>query len=173
MFRSVRLARAFAAALVLAAVAVIPAVLATAALAHDYTLGEIRIEHPWARATPHGAKVAGGFLVIRNQGRTADRLASVASDVAEHSEIHEMAMKDGVMTMRPLAGGLAVPAGGQVALQPGGLHLMFVGLKRPLAKGDSFKATLVFEKAGSVEVSFQVDAIGAGGAGHRAGPGHN
>lgn len=173
MFRRIRLARAIATALVLAALAVIPAMLTTAALAHDYTIGEIRIGHPWARATPHGAKVAGGFLQINNAGSVPDRLVSVATDLAEHAEIHEMAMKDGVMTMRPLADGLAIPAGGEAALKPGGLHLMFVGLKRPLAKGDSFSATLTFERAGSVEVSFKVDAIGAGGADHRAGPGHN
>lgn len=153
--------------LVLAAALAIPAAtLATAALGHDYKVGDVTVDHPWARATPHGAKVAGGFLVVENKGAAPDRLVSVASEIADHTEIHEMAMKDGVMSMRQLPDGLAVPAGGEVALKPGGYHLMFIGLKRPLAKGESFKGTLTFEKAGSVEVSFTVAAIGAGGTGH-------
>ncbi len=142
--------------------------LASAAVAHDYTVGSLSVDHPWARATPHGAKVAGGFLTVVNNGTVDDRLVSVVADVAEHAEIHEMSMKDNVMTMRPLAGGLAVPAGGEVALKPGGYHLMLVGLKRMLRQGESFAATLTFEKAGAVEVSFQVEAMTHGG-----GHGHN
>lgn len=149
-------------ALILAAALTVPAV----AFAHDYKVGDVKVDHPWARATPHGAKVAGGFLVLENKGASPDRLVSVSVEIAEHAEIHEMAMKDGVMSMRQLADGLAVPAGAEVALKPGGIHLMFIGLKRPLAKGESFKGTLTFEKAGSVEVSFTVTAIGAGGTGH-------
>lgn len=139
---------------------------APAAFAHDFTVGDLTVDHPWARATPHGVKVAGGFLTVVNKGGAADRLISVTAEIAEHAEIHEITMKDGVMTMRPLTDGLAVPAGGEVALKPGGNHLMFVGLKRMLKKGESFAGTLTFEKAGTVEVTFTVEAIGAGSAGH-------
>lgn len=152
----------------LAAASAVALAFAAAALAHDYTVGSLAVDHPWARATPHGAKVAGGFLTVVNNGTVDDRLVSVASAIAEHAEIHEMSMKDNVMTMRPLADGLAVPAGGEVALKPGGYHLMFVGLKRMLRQGESFAATLTFEKAGAVEVSFQVEAMTHGG-----GHGHN
>ena len=156
-----------AGALVLAAVALF----GTSASAHDYKLGDLHIDHPWARATPHGAKVAGGFVTVANKGAVDDRLVSATAEIAEHAEIHEMAMKDGVMTMRPLADGVVVPAGGEVALKPGGYHLMFIGLKRMLKQGESFAGTLTFEKAGTVEVSFTVAPIGAGG-GH-SGTGHN
>jgi len=84
-----------------------------------------------------------------------------------------MSMKDGVMTMRPLPDGLMLPAGGEVALEPGGYHLMFIGLKKMLKQGDSFAGTLTFEKAGTVEVSFTVEAIGAGGMKNKGGMKHN
>lgn len=157
-FRLSRLARA--AVLVAALAAGAPAT------AHELEAGDLRIEHPWARATPHGARVAGGFVTIANRGSADDRLMSASVEIAEHAEIHAMTMTDGVMTMRPLPGGVVVPAGGEVALQPGGHHLMLVGLKRMLRKGESFAGTLRFEKAGTVEVTFTVDAIGAGGPGH-------
>jgi len=154
-----------------AAIALLLAV--PAASAHDYKAGDLNIDHPWARATPHGAKVAGGFVAIANHGSADDRLVSATAEIAEHAEIHEMAMKDGVMTMRPLADGVVVPAGGEVALKPGGYHLMFIGLKRMLKQGESFVGTLTFEKAGTVEVSFTVAPIGAGGMGHTGGASHN
>lgn len=149
-------------ALVLAAVALF----GPAASAHDYTLGDLEIRHPWARATPHGAKVAVGFVTVASHG-AADRLVSATAEIAGQAEIHEMSMKDGVMTMRPQPGGVAVPAGGELALKPGGYHLMLVGLKRMLKQGESFAGTLTFEKAGTVAVSFTVEAIGAAApAGH-------
>src|SRR3546814_7949515 len=120
---------------VVAMAACAPCAAAPAALANDYKVGDIRFDHPWSRATPHGAKVAGGFLVLENAG-AADRLVSISSEIAEHAEIHQMSMKDGVMSMRPLPDGLAVPAGGEVALAPGGYHLTFIGLNRPLARPD-------------------------------------
>ncbi len=158
LFDPSRLAGAFA----LAAIALFgPAV-----SAHDYNLGELQIQHPWVRATPHGARVAGGFVAIANHGAADDRLVSATAEIAEHAEIHVMSMKDGVMTMRPLAGGVVVPAGGELALKPGGYHLMFVGLKRMLKQGESFAGTLTFEKAGTVDVTFAIAAIGAGGMSH-------
>jgi hypothetical protein len=71
-----------------------------------------------------------------------------------------MGVKDGVMTMRPVSGGLEIPAGGKIALKPGGYHLMFIGLKRQPKQGEKFPATLTFEKAGSVTVEFAVESMG-------------
>src|SRR5690606_25228833 len=79
-------------------------------LAHEFKFGDLEIGHPWSRATPHGAQVAGGYMTITNQGSSADRLVSVSSDISDKAEIHEMAVKDGVMTMRPVEGGLEIPA---------------------------------------------------------------
>jgi copper(I)-binding protein len=130
------------------------------ALAHDFKLGTLEIDHPWSRATPPGAKVAGGYLAIANHGGEADRLVSVTSAIADKAEVHEMAVKDGVMTMRPVEGGVEIPAGGKVELAPGAYHVMFMGLKSQPTAGEKFPATLTFEKAGSVEVEFAVEAMG-------------
>ncbi|HEV2502230.1 MAG TPA: copper chaperone PCu(A)C [Mesorhizobium sp.] len=131
-----------------------------AALAHEFKVGSLEIDHPWSRATPPGAKVAGGYLTIKNSGGEADRLVSIASDLSQKSELHEMAVKDGVMTMRKVDGGLEVPANGKAELAPGGYHLMFIGLNRQPKQGEKFAATLTFEKAGAVTVEFDVEAVG-------------
>lgn len=136
----------------------------------EFKAGEIEVEHPWSRQTPGGAQVAAGYVVIRNQGASPDRLVSAAAEVAGHTEIHEMAVADGVMTMRSLPDGVEIPANGEVVLKPGGRHLMFLELKRPLKKGESFSGSLVFEKAGTVKVSFSVAAMGATEPDHE---GHN
>ncbi|MBZ9741551.1 MULTISPECIES: copper chaperone PCu(A)C [unclassified Mesorhizobium] len=133
---------------------------AQAVLAHEFKVGDLEIEHPWSRATPAGAKVAGGYFTILNKGRDADRLLSISSDVSDKAELHQMGVKDGVMTMRPVDGGLEIPAGGKVALAPGGYHLMFIGLKRQPKQGEKFAATLTFEKAGTVSVEFAVEGMG-------------
>lgn len=133
------------------------------ALAHEFKLGDLEIDHPWSRATPPGAKVAGGYFTVTNHGGVPDRLVSVTSDISAKAEVHEMAVKDGVMTMRPVEGGVEIPAGGKIELKPGGYHLMLMGLKRPAKEGESFPATLTFEKAGSVTVEFQVEGMNAAG----------
>jgi copper(I)-binding protein len=135
------------------------------ALAHDFKAGALKIDHPWSRATPGGAKVGGGYLTIENTGATADRLVSISAPaIAGRAEIHEMAVTNGVMTMRPLDGGVAIAPGGRVEFKPGGYHIMFMELKQPLKQGDSIKGSLTFEKAGSVEIEFKVEAIGARGS---------
>ncbi len=135
------------------------------ALAHDYRAGPLKIEHPWSRATPGGAKVGGGYLVIENTGASADRLVSVsAPSISGRAEIHEMAVTNGVMTMRPLDSGVAIAPGSKVEFKPGGYHIMFLELKRPLKQDEPIKGTLTFEKAGSVEVEFKVEAVGARGS---------
>jgi copper(I)-binding protein len=126
-----------------------------------FKLGDLTVTSPWTRATPGGAKIAGGYLKITNNGTSADRFVGAKSDATDHVEIHEMSMSDGVMKMRPLPNGLAIKPGETVELKSGGYHLMFMDLKQPLKPGDSFKATLQFEKAGSLDVNFSVRALGA------------
>jgi copper(I)-binding protein len=128
-----------------------------------FTLGDLTVTSPWTRATPGGAKIAGGYLKISNNGTSADRFVGAKSDVTDHVEIHEMSMSDGVMKMRPLPNGLEIKPGETVELKSGGYHLMFMDLKQPLKQGDTFKATLQFERAGPLEVSFNVNALGATG----------
>jgi copper(I)-binding protein len=135
----------------------------TVASAADYKAGSLDISEPWSRATPKGASVAAGYMTIKNTGSTTDRLISGSSDVASKFEVHEMKMENGVAKMRPVTGGLEIKPGETVELKPGSFHLMFVGLKKPLSAGDHFKATLVFEKAGTVNVDYDVRAMGSGG----------
>lgn len=131
------------------------------ALSHDFESGSIRIDHPWSRATPPGAPVAGGYLKIENKGPDADRLVSIKSEIAARAELHESVVKDGVASMRPLDGALEVPAGQSVELGSGGIHIMFMKPSATLKKDDKFKATLVFEKAGPIEVEFVVQSMGS------------
>jgi copper(I)-binding protein len=137
------------------------ALVVTAASAQDYKLGSLEISQPWTRATPSTAKAGGGFLTITNKGTTPDRLVAVRSAVSDKAEIHEMKMEGNVMRMRELAKGLEIPPGATVELKPGGYHIMFMELKAPMAKDAKVPVTLVFEKAGSIDVDLQVQAMGA------------
>jgi len=161
-------------------VAALFAVAATTALsvpawAGDAKVGGLTLENAFSRATPATARVGAGFLTIRNHGSAPDRLIAVSCNCAEASEIHEMKMEDNVMRMREMPDGLPIPAGGAAELKPGGYHLMFIGLKAPFEEGQSVKATLTFEKAGTVDVMFDVGPLGAmkgHGGGHGSGMGH-
>ena len=137
------------------------------AAAHDYTLGSLKIGHPWARATPPTAPSGGGFLTVTNTGTTADRLVSVTSPAAGQVQIHEMKMDGTIMRMRELENGLEIPPGATVALAPGGLHLMMMGLKGPLKEATRVPVTLVFEKAGKIDVELSVMALGAAPDAHK------
>jgi periplasmic copper chaperone A len=143
---------------------------AAPALAQEFKAGDILVEKPWARATPKGAEVGGGYMDIQNKGAAPDRLTGGSANFAT-VEVHEMKSVNGVMQMRELKDGLAIPAHGSVALSPGGYHLMFTHLTHPLTKGESIKATLNFEHAGPVEVEFAVTGVGAAGAGGMKGMG--
>lgn len=128
--------------------------------AHDYKAGQIAIAHPWSRATPAGAKVAAGYLALKNEGGEADRLVSVTGDISSRAEIHEMSVDaSGVMTMRGLPDGIEIPAGGTVELKPGSFHIMFMQIAQPLKEGERFKGSLTFEKAGTVDVEFAVEGM--------------
>lgn len=147
-------------------------VLSATAHAADVVKGDLVISGAWSRATPAGAPVGGGYLTITNKGTSAERLVSFATDLAGQPEIHEMKEESGVMKMRPLKAGLAIPPGATVKLAPGGYHLMLLKLKKPLVAGERFKATLVFEKAGPVEVEFEIRAMGGHQKGHGGHHGH-
>jgi copper(I)-binding protein len=140
--------------------ALLLAVVATGAFAHEYKLGPLVINHPWSRATPKGATVAGGYLKITNTGTTPDRLVSGSSNVGKRFEIHEVSMDGGVMKMRELKAGLDIAPGATVEFKPGSYHVMFVDIAQPFAKGDRVKATLTFEKAGKIDVEFFVGDMG-------------
>lgn len=134
---------------------------AAAANGAQFKAGDLVVTSPWSRATPKGAKIGAGYLTIRNNGATADKLLSVEAGIAGKADIHEMSMKDGVMHMRPLAGGITIEPGKNLVLNPSGFHLMLMDLKKPLEQGQSFDATLHFEKAGPLKVTFQIGGIGA------------
>jgi copper(I)-binding protein len=134
-----------------------------AAAKQVYKLGQLVIEAPWARATPEGAQVGGGYLKITNTGKEADRLVGGSLPVATSVEVHQMTMSDGVMKMRKMDHGLEIKPGQMVELKPGRYHLMFTGLREGLKQGQTLKGTLQFEKAGTIEVEFHVSPIGAKG----------
>ncbi|WP_141938018.1 copper chaperone PCu(A)C [Bradyrhizobium sp. UNPA324] len=147
--------RAFTGAVVLTCLAGSPT------FAADRNSGDLVITKAWSRATPGGARVAGGYLTIENRGHATERLQAASAAHALRTEIHEMTVTGGVMTMRPLDKGLVIAPGQIVTLAPGGGHLMFIGLDVPLLAGDQMPVTLSFERAGEVNVTLDVQAIGA------------
>ena len=146
----------------------VAAVIAAPARAQEVKAGDLVITQAWTRATPKGAKIGTGYLTIENKGSAPDRLIGGSADVAGKVEVHEMAMKDGVMKMRALDDGLTIEPGKTVKLAPGGYHLMMFDLKSPLKQGDTLPITLKFEKAGEVKVSLAVEGIGAQAPGSAA-----
>ncbi len=119
------------------------------------------VAHPWARATPGGARTAAVYMTLMNKTDASDRLTGGTSSVADAVQIHEMRVENGIMKMHELSNGLEIPAKGSVTLKPGAYHVMLVGLKRPLKKGEHVALTLAFEKAGKLDINVPVLAIGA------------
>jgi len=143
------------------------------AVAEEVKAGDLVISQAWSRATPGGAKIGGGYLTVENKGATPDRLIGGTWDANAKVEVHEMATRDGVMTMRPLDQGLTIEPGKTVKLAPGGIHLMLFDLKSPFKQGDKVPVTLEFEKAGKVTFSLDVQGVGAqapAGAGDAGSP---
>ena len=145
----------------IACATILASFLAPPVRAEEVKAGDLVITQAWSRATPGGAKVAGGYLTIENRGSAPDRLIGGSADVADKVQVHEMATSNGVMTMRPLDKGLSIEPGKTVNLAPGGHHLMLLGLKSPLKQGDKVPVTLEFEKAGKVKLSLDVQGVGA------------
>ena len=128
------------------------------AAADDVTLGALTIQHPWSRATAGAAKSGALYLTVRNNGAEADRLTGVSTAISAKAELHLSTMDGDVMTMRQTEA-VEVPAGGSAAFEPKGAHIMLVGLKEPLKKGERFKAILHFANAGDVEIDVTVQGI--------------
>lgn len=124
-------------------------------IAHDYTADNIQIGHPWSRPTPPSAKVAGGYVKLTNAGSEPDRLIAITSPIANRAEIHRSVIENGVASMRPLDG-VVIESGATVSFEAERLHFMFIEPNRQLRNGERFPATLVFEKAGRVDVEFMV-----------------
>ncbi len=131
----------------------------------SYTIGSLKIDEPWARATPGGATVAAGYLKLTNTGPAADKFVGASSPVSGRTELHDMTMDNGVAKMRHLTDGIEIPAGSAVALAPGGMHVMFLDLKAHIEAGQSVPVELEFEKAGKVIVVFKARPIGAKASG--------
>ncbi len=128
----------------------------TSALAHSFTLGDLRIGHPFARVTVPGQQSGAAYMTIENTGKDADSLVGVASPMAKSAELHSMTMDGNVMKMREVRG-IEIKPAAKVSLKPGdAFHIMLIGLSRPLKAGDKFPLTLTFEQAGKVEVSVVV-----------------
>lgn len=142
------------------------ALLAASAFAQDAKIGNITVDHPWARATPGAVKNSAAFMVFDNKG-AADKLISVTGDVAREIQIHSMITEAGVMKMREIKA-LDIPANGKAELKPGGFHVMLIGLKDGLKEGEKFPLKLKFEKAGELTVVVTAEKPGAQGhAGHK------
>lgn len=146
---------AFAAGLLLACTALI----ASPALAHEYTEGEVTIDHPWSRPTPPGVPVGVGYMAITNHGDRAITFTSASTPRAASVSIHESSMKDGTMSMRPLKEGLAIPAGETVEFRPQSYHLMLEELDSPLKEGESIPLTVNFDGADTMEVELNVEPL--------------
>jgi copper(I)-binding protein len=159
-----RLSLPFAAAVLLTIIAIYSAFSGKAGAeeAAPVTVGNIEISSAWARAMLPGQPAGGGFLTITNKGGEADRLVGVSSAAAGKVEVHSMEIVNDVMTMRPVEGGLEIPAGATVALKPGGLHLMFMKVSEPFRDGGAVPVSLEFEKAGKIDLSLAVHKPGEG-----------
>jgi copper(I)-binding protein len=134
--------------------------------AHSFKAGELAIGHPYARATVPGQPTGGAYLRLENRGDQPDRLVSASADVSRSVELHEMKMQGDVMRMRAVDA-VEIPAHQSVMLEPGGVHIMLVGLKAPLKEGERFPMTLKFEKAGEVKVEVVVEPVKSGPAKHQ------
>jgi copper(I)-binding protein len=142
----------------------------TPALARPHRAAGIRVSDAWTPAPPPGAPTAAGYLTITNTASSPDRLLGGSTPAAAQVQLHSMSTQGGVMRMRPLAEGLPIAPGSTVKIQPGGNHLMLVGLKRSLRVGEHIPVTLDFAKAGKVQTDFVVRPQGAAQTPMQMGP---
>jgi periplasmic copper chaperone A len=127
---------------------------------HSHEKGDIQVRHPWSRATAPGAKVAVGYMEIRNTGAQPDRLIAASTPVAKRVEMHVTQREGEIMRMRQVKD-FEIPARERITLRPGGSHLMLVDIAQPLKKGERFTMRLRFERAGEMEVELEVQEQGA------------
>lgn len=132
-------------------------VIGIAANAHEYKVGDLSIEHPWARPTVPGQPAGGAYLNIENKGKQTDTLLGASSAAFKSVEIHTMSMDGNVMKMREV-GSIDIKPEEKITMQPGnGYHIMLIGLSKQLKAGDKIPLTLTFAKAGKVDVVLSVD----------------
>ena len=127
--------------------------------ADTFNVGSITVQHPHSLELPPVSENGAAYFRIHNHGANADRLTAVQTPIADRAELHTHTASDGVMKMRRLDA-VDVPADGAAAFEPGGLHVMLLGLKRPLKAGESFPLKLHFERAGPLEIVVTVRARG-------------
>ena len=132
--------------------AIFPGVLSS----EEFRVADLIISNPIIRATPPHAPVSVGYLKIRNTGNSSERLLGISASFAKNAEMHVMKMKSGIMTMRPMTDGLEIPAGDEVTLKPGGLHIMFMKLSAQMKAGEERSVNLVFKNAGELAINFEV-----------------
>jgi len=125
------------------------------ACAHEYSMGDVHIEHPWSREMPAVAPTAAAYFVVHNKGAEADRLLSVTTPHAGKAELHEHVHADGLMKMQQVQD-VAIPAGGAVTFAPMGYHVMLFNLQQQARNGERFPLTLTFEKAGEINIEVEV-----------------
>lgn len=142
---------AFATTLTIASIVAMPD-----AFAHEIKIGDITISHPWSRQSPMGADVSAGFMKITNTGTTDDKLIAATADIAPMVQLHDMKMDGDVMKMFEVEGGIPIPAGATVELKPKSLHIMFMQVPKQPTVDTQFKGTLTFEKAGEVDIDYEV-----------------
>ncbi len=130
------------------------------ASAHNVKIGDLIIKHPYINETPPSAVVAGGYLSIKNTGKTDVRLLSVNANFAAMIQIHQTSIKNDIAQMQEMSDGVVIPAGQTIKLQHGGMHIMFMRLKKNIKAEREYAATLVFEKAGEIKVYFEGKKIG-------------
>ncbi len=131
---------------------------AVPASAHEYTLGDLEIVHPWARASAGSAKNGAAYVDIINHGSVPDRLIAASSPAAGDAALHRHVAENGILQMRPVEA-IEIQPGEHVVLQPGSFHIMLLGLTAPLVEGESFALTLTFERAGTIDVSVLVASV--------------
>jgi periplasmic copper chaperone A len=132
--------------------------------AHEYRIGDMYIDHPYARASMPGQTSGGAYLTLENKSSSADSLVSVKTTAANLVEMHTMSMENNVMRMREISS-IDLKPGEKITMQPGkSYHLMLLGLKAPLKAGDKLPLTLIFKKAGKVELAVSVEDARSAGA---------
>ena len=146
--------------------------LTTSVAAEDHSVGDMGVRLPWARATAPTAMTGAGYMEVTNHGSVTERLLSASAEVSEVVELHTH-IRDGEMMRMVEVETIEIPPGETVSLEPGGLHIMFIGLHTPLVAGTEFPLTLEFEQAGSLEVRVSVRGIDGQPHGHEHGHGHS
>jgi len=133
------------------------------ASAGEFKIGSVVVENPWARETPKGATIGGGYLAVKNNGAAPDRLLRGSVSVAKGLQIHSTTIDNGVAKMREVTDGVEIKPGETVKFEPGSSHFMFVNLAQPLRAGETVRGTLTFEHAGTIEIEYAVLGMGAKG----------